>query len=31
MPTEPVVGLLERLAYALLDENYHDDDASFKS
>ena len=25
-PTEPVVGLLERLAYALLDENYHDDD-----
>jgi hypothetical protein len=25
-PTDPVVGLLERLAYALLDENYHDDD-----
>jgi len=25
-PTEPIVGLLERLAYALLDENYHDDD-----
>jgi len=25
-PTEPVVGLLERLAYALLDEDYHDDD-----
>ncbi|MCK7579673.1 MAG: hypothetical protein MZV65_30885 [Chromatiales bacterium] len=25
-PTEPVVGLLERLAYALLDENYQDDD-----
>jgi len=25
-PTEPVVGLLERMAYALLDENYHDDD-----
>jgi len=25
-PTEPVVGLLERLAYALLDEGYHDDD-----
>ncbi len=25
-PTEPVVGLLERLAYALLDENYRDDD-----
>ena len=24
--TEPMVGLLERLAYALLDENYHDDD-----
>ena len=24
--TDPVVGLLERLAYALLDENYHDDD-----
>ncbi len=24
--TNPVVGLLERLAYALLDENYHDDD-----
>ncbi|BAV34698.1 von Willebrand factor A [Sulfuricaulis limicola] len=24
--TEPVVGLLERLVYALLDENYHDDD-----
>lgn len=25
-PTEPVVSLLERLAYALLDENYKDDD-----
>jgi hypothetical protein len=25
-PTDPVVGLLERLAYALLDEGYHDDD-----
>lgn len=25
-PTEPVVGLLERLAYALLDDNYRDDD-----
>jgi len=25
-PTEPVVGLLERLAYALLDDSYHDDD-----
>jgi len=25
-PTNPVVGLLERLAYALLDESYHDDD-----
>ncbi len=25
-PTDPVVGWLERLAYALLDENYHDDD-----
>ncbi|HSD96869.1 MAG TPA: nitric oxide reductase activation protein NorD [Sulfuricaulis sp.] len=25
-PTDPIVGLLERLAYALLDENYHDDD-----
>uniref|UniRef100_UPI003559ACB3 nitric oxide reductase activation protein NorD n=1 Tax=Sulfuricaulis sp. TaxID=2003553 RepID=UPI003559ACB3 len=25
-PTDPVVGLLERLAYALLDDNYHDDD-----
>jgi hypothetical protein len=25
-PTEPVVGLLERLAYALLDESYQDDD-----
>jgi nitric oxide reductase NorD protein len=25
-PTDPVVGFLERLAYALLDENYHDDD-----
>jgi nitric oxide reductase NorD protein len=25
-PTEPVVGFLERLAYALLDENCHDDD-----
>ena len=24
--TEPVVGLLERLAFALLDEKYHDDD-----
>src|SRR3989338_7924901 len=24
--TDPVVGLLERLAYALLDENYYDDD-----
>ncbi len=26
-PTEPVVSLLERLAYALLDKSYHDDDA----
>ena len=26
-PTAPVVGLLERLAYALLDESYHDDDS----
>ncbi len=26
-PTEPLVGVLERLAYALLDGNYHDDDA----
>ena len=25
-PTDPVVGLLERLAYALLDDKYHDDD-----
>jgi len=25
--TEPIVSLLERLAYALLDESYHDDDA----
>lgn len=25
-PTDPVVGLLERLAYALLDTGYHDDD-----
>jgi len=25
-PTDPVVGLLERLAYALLDAGYHDDD-----
>jgi len=25
-PTEPVVGFLERLSYALLDEFYHDDD-----
>ncbi len=25
-PTEPVIGLLERLAYALLDDSYHDDD-----
>jgi len=25
-PTSPIVSLLERLAYALLDENYHDDD-----
>jgi len=25
-PTDPVVGLLERLAYALLDASYHDDD-----
>src|SRR4030067_366850 len=25
-PTSPVVSLLERLAYALLDEGYHDDD-----
>jgi nitric oxide reductase NorD protein len=25
-PTDPVVGLLERLACALLDDNYHDDD-----
>ncbi len=25
-PMEPVVSLLERLAYALLDQNYHDDD-----
>jgi len=25
-PTDPVVGLLERLAYAMLDEGYHDDD-----
>jgi len=25
-PTDPVVGLLERLAYALLDETYYDDD-----
>jgi len=25
-PTDPVVGLLERLSYALLDDNYHDDD-----
>jgi len=25
-PTEPVVALLERLAYALLDDSYHDDD-----
>ena len=24
-PTDPVVGFLERLAYALLDERYHDD------
>ncbi len=25
-PTEPVVGLLERLAYSLIDDSYHDDD-----
>jgi nitric oxide reductase NorD protein len=25
-PTDPVVALLERLAYALLDDGYHDDD-----
>jgi hypothetical protein len=25
-PTDPVVGFLERLAYALLDAGYHDDD-----
>ncbi|MDH4134835.1 MAG: VWA domain-containing protein, partial [Gammaproteobacteria bacterium] len=25
-PTSPMVSLLERLAYALLDESYHDDD-----
>ena len=25
-PTEPVVGLLERMAYALLDDGYHADD-----
>ena len=25
-PTEPVVGFLERLAYAMLDAGYHDDD-----
>ncbi len=25
-PTSPVVSLLERLAYALLDDSYHDDD-----
>ena len=25
-PTDPVVGLLERLSYALLDAGYHDDD-----
>ena len=25
-PTDPAVGFLERLAYALLDESYHDDD-----
>ncbi len=25
-PTDPVVGFLERLVYALLDESYHDDD-----
>jgi len=26
-PTDPAVGFLERLAYALLDESYHDDDS----
>jgi nitric oxide reductase NorD protein len=29
-PTDPVVGLLGRLAYAMLDEHYHDDDGQVR-